>query len=49
MEEKIKALALKEFGTLEDVTISYTVDPATGRVNYCFTRKLIPRPRGDVI
>jgi hypothetical protein len=39
MEEKIKALALNEFGTLEGVTISYYVDMETGRVHYCFTRK----------
>ena len=39
MEEKIKALALNEFGTLEGVTISYYVDVETGRVHYCFTRK----------
>ena len=39
MEEKIKALALNEFGTLEGVTISYYVDMETGRVHYCFMRK----------
>ena len=39
MEEKIKALALNEFGTLEGVTISYYVDMETRRVHYCFTRK----------
>ena len=39
MEEKIKALALNEFGTLEGVTISYYIDPATHRIHYCFTRK----------
>jgi hypothetical protein len=39
MEEKMKELALREFGTLKGVTISYTVDPETGRVRYCFTRK----------
>ena len=39
MEETIKALALEEFGTLEGVTITYTVDPVTRRVHYCFTRK----------
>lgn len=39
MEEKIKALALSEFGTLEGVTISYYIDPATRRIHYCFTRK----------
>ena len=39
MEEKIKALALREFGTLEGVTISYYVDLATRRIHYCFTRK----------
>ena len=39
MEEKMKALALREFGTLEGVTISYYIDRATGRVYYCFTRK----------
>ena len=38
MEEKMKALALKEFGTLEGVTIYYTVDPVTRRIHYCFTR-----------
>ncbi len=39
MEEKIKELALKEFGTLEGVTISYTINPETRRIQYCFTRK----------
>ena len=39
MEEKMKALALQEFGTLEGVTITYSVDSATGRINYCFTRR----------
>ena len=39
MEEKMKALAFSEFGTLEGVTITYSVDPATGRIYYCFTRK----------
>ena len=39
MEEKIKELALREFGTLKGVTITYTVDPVTHRVQYCFTRK----------
>ena len=39
MEEKIKALALEEFGTLEGVTMSYTIDPVTRRVHYCVTRK----------
>ena len=39
MEETIKALALEEFGTLEGVTISDTIDPVTHRVHYCFTRK----------
>ena len=39
MEEKIKALALNEFGTLEGVTISYYIDMATRRVHYCFMRK----------
>lgn len=39
MEEKMKELALREFGTLKGVTIKYSVDPATRRVQYCFTRK----------
>ena len=39
MEEKMKELALREFGTLKGVTITYKVDQATGRVLYCFTRK----------
>ena len=39
MEEKMKALALSEFGTLEGVSISYYIDSSTGRVHYCFTRK----------
>ena len=39
MQELLKQLALEEFGTLDGVTISYTVDPKTGRVHYCFTRK----------
>ena len=43
LEEKIKAMALREFGTLEGVEISYSVDSATGRVHYCFTRALKPR------
>ena len=38
MEEKMKALALSEFGTLDGVTITYSIDTATGRVVYCFTR-----------
>ncbi len=38
MAEILKAIALDEFGTLEGVTISYTIDPETRRVSYCFTR-----------
>ncbi len=49
MEERMKALALKEFGTLEGVTIQYTVDRESGRVTYCLSRKSIPRPRPDFI
>ena len=45
MEEKMKALALQEFGTLEGVTITYSVDSATGRINYCFTRRQGKTPR----
>ena len=38
MAEILKAIALDEFGTLDGVTISYDIDPETGRVSYCFTR-----------
>ncbi|MGN0853592.1 MAG: hypothetical protein ACI4Q3_09485 [Kiritimatiellia bacterium] len=44
LEETIKAMALKEFGTLEGVRISYSVDRVTGRLHYCFSRSLKPRP-----
>ena len=39
MAEILKDIALREFGTLDGVTISYTIDPETGRVLYCFTRE----------
>ena len=39
MSEILETLALEEFGTLEGVTISYTVDPETGQVHYVITRK----------
>ena len=39
MAEILETLALEEFGTLEGVTITYTIDPETGRVHYVFTRK----------
>lgn len=39
MSEILKDLALQEFGTLEGVTITYSIDESTGRVHYCFTRK----------
>jgi len=39
MKKMLEKLALEEFGTLEGVTISYSIDPATGRLHYCFTRK----------
>lgn len=39
MKELLKTLALQEFGTLEGVTITYTIDPKTGLVHYFFTRK----------
>ena len=49
MAEILKAIALDEFGTLEGVTISYEVNPETGRVSYCFTRDhprdLAPAPQ----
>ena len=32
-------MVIEEFGTLEGVNITYTVDPVTRRVQYCFTRK----------
>ncbi len=38
MAEILKEIALDEFGTLEGVTISYTIDPETHRVSYYFTR-----------
>jgi len=38
MDEFLKNLALKEFGTLEGVTISYSIDYETSRVHYCFMR-----------
>ena len=44
MEEILRNLALKEFGTLDGVTIRYSVDPQTGRVNYCFSRPPLPPP-----
>ena len=39
MFEILETLALEEFGTLEGVTITYTIDSETGEVNYVFTRK----------
>ena len=49
MAEILKAIALDEFGTLEGLTISYEVNPETGRVSYCFTRDhprdLAPAPQ----
>ena len=39
MSEILEMLALEEFGTLEGVTITYTIDPETGQVHYVFTRK----------
>jgi len=39
MKELLKTLALQEFGTLEGVSISYTIDPETGQIHYFFTRK----------
>jgi hypothetical protein len=39
MKELLKTLALQEFGTLEGVTITYTIDLETGQVHYVFTRK----------
>ena len=38
MSEILETLALEEFGTLEGVTITYTIDPETGEVHYVFTR-----------
>ena len=38
MAEILKSIALREFGTLEGVTISYTIDWATGKVNYFLSR-----------
>ena len=39
MYEILKNLAVKEFGTLEGVTITYSIDRESGRVNYCLMRK----------
>ena len=39
MSEILEKLALEEFGTLEGVTITYTIDLETGQVHYVFTRK----------
>ena len=39
MSEILETLALEEFGTLEGVTITYTIDLETGQVHYVFTRK----------
>ena len=39
MAEILKSIALREFGTLEGVTISYSIDWDTGQVSYCFRRE----------
>ena len=38
IEEIIKELARREFGTLEGVTITWSRDPSSGRIHYCFNR-----------
>lgn len=43
IEKLMKEMALKEFGSLDDVTISFTQDPDTGRITYVFSRNLIRR------
>ncbi len=49
MDEMMKQLALKEFGTLDGVTITYSQDPQTGRIAYCFSRKSIPRVLPEMV
>jgi len=39
IEEMIRKLARDEFGTLEGVTITWSRDPVSGRINYCFSRR----------
>lgn len=40
MYDYLKQMALKEFGTLDDVRIDWDVDAATGRLTYVFSRPL---------
>jgi hypothetical protein len=39
IEEKMKQLALAEFGTLDGVKIQYWVNPQTGCIQYCIWRR----------
>ena len=39
IEEKMKQLALAEFGTLDGVKIQYWVNPQTGYIQYCIWRR----------
>lgn len=43
LEKLMREMALKEFGSLDGVTITFTRDAETGRVTYVFSRELIPR------
>jgi hypothetical protein len=36
--EELKRIALEEFGTLSGVTISISIDDATGNISYCLSR-----------
>ena len=39
IEEKMKQLALAEFGTLDGVKIQYWVNQQTGCIQYCIWRR----------
>ena len=38
--EEVKRIAVEEFGTLVDVTISFSFDGETGKVSYCLSRSI---------
>lgn len=37
IDELIKELARREFGTLDGVNITWSRDPDSGRIHYCFS------------
>lgn len=39
MYNRVKLIALEEFGTLQGVDIKLTQNPESGTVTYCVTRK----------